>query len=121
MSDKTFKIVNGDISDGCHTFDELYEHRITLFIALCKRLQKDFLKETMADSKYVPWRSHLHSDGTLFNGWFILGIGERKGEQITYHLPMDRWEKCGFVETLARAPEYDGHTPEDVLKRLENL
>ena len=38
MSDKTFTIKNGDISDGYHTFDELYEHRIALFITLARLL-----------------------------------------------------------------------------------
>ena len=32
MSEKIFKIVNGDISDGYHTFDELYKHRCLLWI-----------------------------------------------------------------------------------------
>ena len=27
MAGKIFKIVDGDMSDGYHTFDELYEHR----------------------------------------------------------------------------------------------
>lgn len=25
-----------EVSDGYHTFDELYDHRITLYIALCR-------------------------------------------------------------------------------------
>ena len=29
------------ISDGYHSFGELYDHRITLFITLCKILDKD--------------------------------------------------------------------------------
>lgn len=32
---KTFKIQNNDISDGYHTFDELYEHRVLLYLNLC--------------------------------------------------------------------------------------
>lgn len=27
----------GEVSDGYHTFDELYEHRVALFIALCNQ------------------------------------------------------------------------------------
>lgn len=28
----------GQLSDGYHSFDELYEHRLVLFIALCNQL-----------------------------------------------------------------------------------
>src|SRR4051812_9247234 len=64
------------ISDGYHTFGELYEHRIELFIALCRRNQD------------IAWKSLTHSDGSSIEGWFLMGLYETKGEQITYHLPM---------------------------------
>lgn len=103
-----------DVSDGYHTFTELYEHRITLFIALCKVWK--------IDNDYNGiWRSKFHSDGSSFEGWFILGIGKEKGEQITYHLPNIKWDEVSFAETLANAPEFDGHTPADVLERLKKL
>lgn len=104
--------------DGYHTFDELYEHRIALFIALCKQINRQPYSE---DKKYGLWRSELHSDGTNYKGWFILGIGKEKGKQITYHIPAKYWQDTGFAETLEKAPDFDGHTPEDVLIRLENL
>ena len=104
--------------DGYHTYDELYDHRITLYIALCRQRHA----RRTDDAPYGNvWRSKLHSDGRAWVGWFILGIAKSKGAQITYHLPIDRWEKTEFAETLSRAPEWDGHTPEDVLKRLESL
>lgn len=43
------------------------------------------------------------------------------GTQITYHLPIDRWEECSFAETLDKAPKWDGHTSADVITRLKNL
>lgn len=99
--------------DGYHTFDELYEHRITLYIALCaaQRLFTDI----------EIWRSKLHSDGSSFDGWFILGIGSQAGKQITYHLPLTRWNETNFALTYDKAPEWDGHTSDDVLKRLASL
>ena len=110
---------NMEVSDGYHTFSELYDHRITLFIALCRAYAIDV---TEYKNKYI-WRSKRHSDGELaFGGtWFVLGIGKAKGEQITYHLPIERWNETEFAETLDKAPEWDGHSPADVLERLKKL
>jgi hypothetical protein len=105
MSEKTFKIVGDDMSDGFHTFDELYDHRIALYIALCKK------------TKGV-WRSRIQSDGGCYPGWFLLGIGTEAGKQITYHLPLKYWKMTGFAQTKYKAPKWDGHTSADVLKRL---
>lgn len=105
-----------DASDGYHTFAELYDHRIALFIALARVIANQKLE-------YV-WKSKLHSDGTSYEGWFIMGIGKEKGRQITYHLPVDnfdQWDECSFAETLDRAPDFDGHTPNDVVSRLYQL
>lgn len=113
----------GSISDGYHTFNELYEHRHALYIALCRSIDEVLQFEN--PGRYLVWRSKRHSDGTLpfGGGWFILGIGTEKGKQITYHLPMERWgelDYCHF-KTLMKAPEYDGHTSDDVVKRLLEL
>lgn len=101
----------GNVSDGYHTFNELYDHRIALYIALCNSLCDE----------YFVWRSVTHSDGSMFDGWFVLGINENPGEQITYHLPMSVWDKCRFALTPSKVPEFDGHTSEDVLKRIASL
>jgi hypothetical protein len=115
------------VSDGFHTFGELYEHRITLFIALCKALKFTPIMvsedgKTELDNS-SPWRSKRHSDGEFaFGGnWFVLGMFKTKHRQITYHLPIDRWEKTNFAETLDKAPDFDGHTSGDVLIRIKNL
>lgn len=50
-----------------------------------------------------------------------MGINKDKGEQITYHLPIKYWEECSFAPILEKAPEWDGHTPADVLNRLKSL
>jgi hypothetical protein len=55
-----------DVSDGYHTFAELYQHRFALFLALCRALE-------------MGWKSRLHADGTMYPGWFIAGI-ELPGE-----------------------------------------
>lgn len=110
---------NLEVSDGHHTFDELYDHRIRLFISLCKTRQK--LGYALQRDSGSVWRSKLHSDGSAFEGWFILGINKKASEQITYHLPDSYWKELDWAETLECAPEWDGHTSADVLTRLQFL
>lgn len=121
------------VSDGYHTFDELYDHRIVLYMALCKKLNaQDEIDKSMKAFKegfaFDPngwkrkvWKSKTHSDGSVMEGWFVLGINKEKGEQITYHLPLQYWEGAYFAEELDKAPEYDGHSSNDVLARLIEL
>ena len=111
--------VNADlISDTFHNFGELYEHRITLFIALAKSSHATWLR---SDKALPAWRTIAHSDGEVWDGWFILGLGTDAGEQITYHLPMSKWDECEFANTLYKAPDWDGHTSDDVLVRIAKL
>ncbi|NJN34130.1 MAG: hypothetical protein HC817_07660 [Saprospiraceae bacterium] len=101
------------VSDGFHTFGELYEHRITLFLVLLKQLVKQ-------DSFPLPiWKSMKHDDGVEWRGWFIVGVGEQAGEQISYHLPISKWAECDFIPERERAPQWDGHSSADVLERLK--
>lgn len=102
------------VSDGYHTIDELYEHRIALFIALGKQFrQKNYSN---------VWISKFHSDGSSFNGWFVMGINMEAGQQITYHLPIKYWDNCqSMFLVLSQAPEFDGHNSNDVLERLSKL
>lgn len=94
------------ISDGYHTFEELYDHRTKLFIALCRLLP----------SKMV-WKAKKHYDGTMYAGMFIMGVTTTDG-QATYHLEDKYWEETNFVTELPNAPEFDGHTPTIALSRL---
>lgn len=106
--------------DGYHTFDELYDHRITLYIALCRTI-KDFI---YTGRYQIVWRSKYHSDGELCFGTgtqFILGIGKDKYGQISYHIPIERWCETNFAETFDKAPGWDGHTSDDVLERIKRL
>lgn len=107
-----------EISDGYHTFDELYEHRIALFMSLCRYFIQG---KASYDSRNV-WMSKLHSDRSHYDGWFLLGIGKEKGNQITYHIPDKYWNECKkFAEDMIKAPEFDGHTSQDVLERIKKL
>lgn len=111
----------GKVSDGYHTFDQLYEHRIELYLKLAEMMYWSTRDNSI--KRDTVWCSKLHSDGSCINGWFVLGINQRPGEQITYHLPMKYWERAcqHVVKVLDKAPEFDGHTSDDVLDRLRRL
>lgn len=96
----------GEISDGYHSFNELYAHRCALFSAL------------MLSHPSGSWKSKYHSDGTSYDDWFIAGMELPTGS-ITYHLPTAQfWDKLNEIPELEKAPNWDGHTPNDVLLRI---
>ena len=100
-------IVNkGQISDGHHTFDELYHHRMVLFSLVCKQ------------HKEKAWKSLKHDDGTMYEGFFVVGITTPKGD-YTYHYKMEHWDRFD-VKILPNAPLWDGHKPSDI-DRLYSL
>ena len=111
-----FKVIGGDdmeVNDGSHSFDELYQHRYKIFIALCRILSSDDDFKTCE-----VWKSKQHADGTMHEGYFLMGIYKDAGRQISYHLPIEYWNEIPLAQELERAPEWDGHTPADVIKRL---
>lgn len=95
------------VGDGYHTFDELYEHRHMLFLALMKT------------APALAWISHVHADGTAYPGWFIAGMHLQTGD-VSYHMPdrlFDLAMKTG-APVLPKAPAFDGHTAKDVISRF---
>lgn len=104
----------GKVSDGYHTFDELYEHRCLLFCMLCHFIEGRLVMGFDLEC----WRSRLHSDGSGFDGWFIAGMKGACLKPVTYHLPDRLWHLLDGVSELERAPEWDGHSSQDVIERL---
>ena len=98
------------VSDGYHTFGELYEHRIKLFMLVVKM-----------SPLYKAWRAKRSQEGDLWEGWFILGLNPKEGEQITYYLPIKYWETFSNIPTFDKNPYYDGHNSNDILDRLSAL
>ena len=101
-------VINGDTSDGYHTFNDLYHHRAILFSVI------------VSCFKDLAWKSKLHNDGTMYDGMFIVGIDTPAGP-ATYHYDIDPyWDKFDCQE-LDYAPEWDGHSPDDAIARIESL
>ena len=97
-------------SDGYHTFEELYDHRHALFLALLK------------SHPDKGWFSLRHSDGEFaFGGdWFIAGLELPGIGQISYHLPKTMLESARETGApqLPVGKQWDGHSPQDVVNRL---
>ena len=101
----------GNISDGYHTFNELYEYRLLYNASMFNELAKQGL--------YDVHKSKKHSDGTIPFGdenWFIVQAELPTG-QISNHYEMKDWDLFQ-VPVKEKANLYDGHTPQDVAKRL---
>lgn len=100
--------INGETSDGYHTFNELYHHRAVLFSVIVN----------MFPDK--AWKSKQHNDGTMYDGMFIVGIDTPEG-QATYHYDIDPYWNMFECRELARAPKWDGHTPAQAIDRIGKL
>jgi hypothetical protein len=98
-----------DVSDGHHTFGELYDFRNLLFVII------------LQTHPLASWRAAKNADGSLWDGWFVAGINRAPGEQITFHLPLRLWHSLDMIETHDVNPYFDGHTSSDVLDRLKSL
>lgn len=97
------------ISDGYHTFGELYEVRCLLFVAIIQA------------HKNIAWRAWKNADGQKWEGWFVCGIQPQEGKQITFHLPEKFWTNLEGIETHETNPYFDGHSSKDVVVRLQSF
>lgn len=102
--------VDGNTSDGFHTFNELYEFRKLFNAAL--------FNTWYAMDKYNVHKSERHGDGELAfgGGWFIVMATLPTG-QISNHYEMKDWDLFRCV-ARDKADSWDGHTAQDVIKRL---
>lgn len=96
----------GEVSDGYHTFNSLYNQRLCLWAALVKAY------------KDKAWKTRCHHDGEpCFGGdWFLVGITTPAGD-YTYHYELKDWNLFD-CKVLDKAPEFDGHTDKDVTRVL---
>ena len=95
-----------DVSDGFHTFRQLYYQRMILFAVIVKQ------------NKDKAWKSLRHEDGELCfgGGWFIVGVDAPEGS-YTYHYE-DNYYSLFDCKELERAKHWDGHTEKDVTRLL---
>lgn len=93
------------MSDGYHTFADLYEQRLILSAALAKNNPN-------------AWKSKRHKDGSVpfGGGWFIMGFDTDEG-CYTYHYELKDWDLFQCKE-LDKGRPWDGHTSKDVRRLL---
>lgn len=105
----------GEMTDGYHTFDELYEYRLLYNAAFFNELSK----RDGNPCKVI--KSKLHSDGQkpFGGGWFIVMATLPTG-QISNHYELKDWDKFKIPE-MQKAYKWDGHTPKEASKRLEKF
>lgn len=126
----------GSLSDGYHTFDELYEFRKVYNAALFNEWADKIIGESPQgrftvkynpdfDGKIVRYNVHKswkHYDGELCfgGGWFIV-IAVLPTGQISNHYEAKDWDLFKVPQEEKALFEFDGHTSADVLQRIKNL
>ena len=125
------------ISDGYHTFEELYSFRkvynallfnewakqITRETAFSKDAQGRTMQIVVAESnKYDVHKSIRHNNGELCfgGGWFVV-VAILPSGQITNHYPISDWDLFKIPEVEKAKYEFDNHTSQDVLDRMLNI
>jgi hypothetical protein len=102
------------ISDGYHTYSELYEFRKVYNAAL--------FNEWAKNDKYNVHKSQFHYEGDecFGGGWFIVVAILPEG-QISNHYEMKDWDLFKVPSVDKALFEFDGHNGQDVLNRLSAL
>ena len=111
----------GEVSDGYHTFNELYYYRMLYNAAFFNGLA---FYDNWADGNwhvdFDVHKSKRHSTGEecFGGGWFIV-MAELPTGQISNHYEMKYWDLFKIPEKEF-ANTWDGHTPQQAAERLKN-
>jgi len=112
------------ISDGYHTFGELYEARKCLNAALFNEWAKDYAmgSHLMQGARHDVHKSWRHNNGEFCfgGGWFIV-VAILPSGQISYHYEAKDWDLFRIPEVQKAKYKFDGHTSADVLERLKTI
>jgi hypothetical protein len=119
-------IDTNQISDGYHSFGELYAMRLALTAALFNEWgsAREYVQyEGLVEKpKYDVHKSRKHHDGELCfgGGWFIVCATLPLG-QISFHYEEKDWDLFKIPAVEKAKYEWDGHTSNDVIERLKAL
>lgn len=114
------------VSDGYHTFEELYDIRLAYNVALFNEWASQAVYTSsgfeILPVKHDVHKSQRHHDGELCfgGGWFIV-VANLPSGQISNHYEMKHWDLFRIPSYEKAKYEWDGHTSEDVINRLKSL
>lgn len=101
------------VADGYHTFNELYDFRMSYNAAL--------FNEWAAQDKHFVHKSYRHHTGELcFGGGYFVVVAVLPGGHISNHYKNKYWDLFNIVAVEKALFEFDGHTGTDVLSRLKS-
>lgn len=101
------------LSDGYHTFKELYDFRLIYNASL--------INEWHYQGFYNTHKSKRHSDGEeCFGGNYFIVMATLPTGQISNHYPLKDWGLFKCIEKV-KADPWDGHTSQDVVDRLRKF
>lgn len=121
--------VKEKLSDGYHTFKELYDIRLAYNVALFNEWGKENtgvinyeLQGFTNPPKYNVHKSWKHFDGELCfgGGWFIV-VAVLPTGQISNHYEAKDWDLFKIPEVERALFEFDGHSTQDCINRLKGL
>lgn len=97
------------VSDGYHTYGQLYYQRMMLFSILVNLFPE------------LSWKTKKHEDGELcFEGRFFLVTIETPDGAYGYHYETKYWDLFNCKE-LPKAKHWDGYTEKDVTRLMSLL
>lgn len=88
------------VSDGYHTFEDLYSIRLSYNVALFNEWGKGITDKPWTQPRYDVHKSQRHHDGELCfgGGWFIV-VANLPSGQISNHYEMKHWDLFRIPET----------------------
>ena len=94
--------------------EELYDFRLTYNALL--------FNEWVENQKYEVYKSRRHSDGELcFDGEYFIVVANLPTGQVTNHYHKKYWDMFKIKEYKKVKEDFDGHTPSDVIERLQQV
>lgn len=97
----------GEVSDGYHTFNELYYYRMLYNAAFFNLLPKEWVHKS---------KRHHTGEECFGGGWFIVMANLPTG-QVSNHYELKDWDLFKVPEKEF-ADEWDGHTPQEAAERI---
>jgi hypothetical protein len=103
--------LKGEVSDGYHTFNELYKFR--------KLYNAAFFNMLAEEGKYHIHKSTKHHDGeACFGGEYFIVVAVLPTGMISNHYKLKDWDLFWVPVVKQSTIAYDGHTAKDVIERL---